>query len=384
MTPEHESLDLSPFEQSDRPELVINYRSLREAKDFFRRTCAHHHGLGLFHAPPLSGKMTAIRRFVEHLPADASACIVDGADRDVPTFLLDIAQGFGFELEELSTNVLLNLIKVFAVQQARTGAAPLLVIRNPNRMSPETLHVACHLAQLKVPDQSALRLILVSDAPLDRMLGAREMTAIASRRTGEHALGPMTCAETAYYIDAKLRHAGVEHPQTLLPSTVADRLYDRSGGRPGQVDRLVSERLKRADEQPCLVLTKYGETLATYLLKDPRVVIGRADSNDVVIDHTFVSRHHLMLTRDNNETVLTDLNSTNGTYVNSRRVSVCGLRHDDIIALGDYRLKLFDPLGQPRAAVDDALLADTGTMKTLDDIRRQYARENSRLRDRRS
>ena len=371
-----QSVDLSPFQDDDIMSSIIDYRSQREADTFFRQTCAYDHGLGLFHGPRLSGKMTAIRRFVEKMPEDSAAGIVDGAKQDVPSFLLAIAQSFGFDLESASTNVLINLIKVFAVQQTASNIAPLLVIQNLNKMTPETLHIVCQLAQLKTHNQSALRLILVSDSPLDRMVSAPELGAIRSRQTGEHELGPMTRAETAYFIDAKLRHAGVKRPETVLPAKATDELHNESGGRPGLLNQCVVRRLTEADDEPSLVLTRFGETLATFALSKKRILIGRSDSNDVVIDSTFVSRHHIMLARENDKTVLTDLNSTNGTFVNSKRVSICGMRHDDVISFGDFRIKLLDPLGVPRAEVDESSLADTVTMKALNDIRRRNARDN--------
>jgi len=377
----YENIDLNAFQRSDSPPKVINYRSMREANEFFRKTCTYRHGLGLFHAPPLSGKMTAVRKFIERLPADSSACIVDGATLDVPALLHAIAHGFGFDIDDQSTNVLLNLVKVFAEQQARSSSAPLMVIKNLNKMRPDTLHIVCQLAGLRVSEQSALRLILVSEGPLGRMIAAPEMTALATRQTGEHELGPMTCAETAYYVDAKLRYAGVKQPGAVLSAHAADELYEESGGRPGLVDQFVIQRLSQADQRPKLMLTRFGETLGSYELTEQRILFGRAESNDIVIDSTFVSRHHLMLVRDNGQTIVTDLNSTNGTFVNSKKVSVCGLRHEDIIVVGDFRIKLLDPSSLPRAKVDEPLLADTATMKALDDVRGRYTREHLQLQD---
>ena len=368
----HANFDLKIFQDGESPAKLIKYRALREADTFLRQTCSYDHGLGLFCGPRQSGKMTAIRSFVDRLPDDCSAGIVDGANLEVQDFLLAVLRSFGFELEASSANVLLNLIKVFVVRQTTAHKAPLLVIRNLSRMKPVTLHTVCQLAQVKVSSQSALRMILVSDGPLDRMISAPELGAIRSRKTGEHELGPMTRAETAYYVDAKLRHAGVKKPESVISPRIADDVHDESGGRPGLIDKCVVKRLTAAQERPRFVLTKDGETLATINLTDKRVLIGRADSNDVVIKSTFVSRHHIMLARENGATVLTDLNSTNGTCVNSRKVNVRGLRDNDVISFGDFRIKLLDPSSRQRPNVDDPSLADTSTMLALDDIRRRY------------
>jgi pSer/pThr/pTyr-binding forkhead associated (FHA) protein len=50
--------------------------------------------------------------------------------------------------------------------------------------------------------------------------------------------------------------------------------------------------------------------------------VGRANDNDIVIDHSSVSRYHLEIFYDSEGNVfLTDLNSVNGTFVNGKRIN---------------------------------------------------------------
>lgn len=410
----HEKLDRSAFQSGDVPPKFISYRAQRDATTFLQQTYRYERGLGLFYGPPLSGKTTALKHFIDRLPANAAAGIVNGAGLDAPLFLHAIAQAFGLDTRSTSLNASLNLLKSFAVRHTTTRHAPLLVIENLDKMTPSTIHIVCQLALLKVQSQSAFRLILVSNGPLDRMIGAPALQAIGLRRTGEHALGAMTRAETAYYLDAKLRQAGIERPETVFSPEVSDELYDESHGRPGLIDQCVLKRLSAAEclpvtadhtdddieegakllpfemveesgwnsevgDMPRLVITMFGKTIGTIALTERKILIGRSDHNDVVIDSAFVSRHHAILVRDMGATILSDLNSTNGTFVNSKRVFVHGLRHDDVISLGNHGIKLHDPGCRRRVIVDDAALADTVTMKALRDIRRRYARENVQL-----
>ena len=61
--------------------------------------------------------------------------------------------------------------------------------------------------------------------------------------------------------------------------------------------------------------TEYKLTLAT-------IVIGREPINDIMFANPEVSRRHARLTKRNQEQtyMLEDLGSTNGTYVNGRRL----------------------------------------------------------------
>ena len=49
--------------------------------------------------------------------------------------------------------------------------------------------------------------------------------------------------------------------------------------------------------------------------------IGRALDNEIVISHSSVSRHHASIENSNGVFAVKDLNSQNGTFVGSRRVT---------------------------------------------------------------
>lgn len=65
--------------------------------------------------------------------------------------------------------------------------------------------------------------------------------------------------------------------------------------------------------------------------------LGRHPSNTVCISDREVSKEHATLERVGNEYVLRDLNSSNGTFVNGRRVTEARLRDGDEVTLGGAR-----------------------------------------------
>ena len=69
--------------------------------------------------------------------------------------------------------------------------------------------------------------------------------------------------------------------------------------------------------------------------------------------------------------VLLDLNSVNGTTVNSVRVKSTLLLNDDIISLGHHRLKVMNVPAPDQVAAGRATAADTRRMKNLDEMRRK-------------
>ena len=100
---------------------------------------------------------------------------------------------------------------------------------------------------------------------------------------------------------------------------------------------------------PTLKLTRNGTVLQELSFDAPQILIGRTDDNDVSIPGSNVSRHHILLFRNGDSTILVDLNSTNGTFVNSKRVHNHKLVHGDEITIDThsmfvtYRISYSDP-----------------------------------------
>lgn len=64
-------------------------------------------------------------------------------------------------------------------------------------------------------------------------------------------------------------------------------------------------------------------------------VLGRSDESDVVLADSYASDFHMRLVSQGSGMILHDLGSTNGTYVNGRRISApTELRRGDTIQVG--------------------------------------------------
>jgi hypothetical protein len=65
------------------------------------------------------------------------------------------------------------------------------------------------------------------------------------------------------------------------------------------------------------------------------VVLGRSPEADIPLDDPYASEFHLRLNNREGKLVLTDLGSTNGTYVNGRRVTTpVDLNRGDAVQVG--------------------------------------------------
>lgn len=69
-----------------------------------------------------------------------------------------------------------------------------------------------------------------------------------------------------------------------------------------------------------------------------RITLGRAPNNAVPLDDVRVSRQHAMIEVSGDRIRVTDLGSTNGTFVNQRRISTSYLCEGDCVQIGDVTL----------------------------------------------
>ena len=409
-------LQEQPFRTHGRPLVFVPYASQQAAFRFLSGTHAHAHGIGLFQGPPLSGKTTIIRNFTDSLAEDCAVSVVDGAGMNTTALMQAVLSQFGYELQFNSVNELINMVKVFVMQQTSTEHAPLLVIENSHALNPSALRVLCELVALKVKGKSALRLILASDRSISPIVQAPAMKPISEQLTGDFHLGPLAEDETTKYLYAKLRGGGCNDPQRVLPQDVCEELHLASGGWPGIVDRLVLLALAKAEfcpvqtihierpvlhdneakglaalkqvelklkpdddgsTPPSIILTHDGKTMREMTLERPRLLIGRSEHNDLCIDSRFISRHHALFIRHGTATFVMDLNSTNGTYVNARRISNQVVIDNDIISVGNHRIKFIDPNAKVRTTLEGTGFSDTVIAKSLEDMRNVLARENT-------
>jgi hypothetical protein len=96
----------------------------------------------------------------------------------------------------------------------------------------------------------------------------------------------------------------------------------------------ISIRRKRKEGSRVLFVRSESQQGQEFEVKDV-IVMGRSEETDVVLDDPYASEFHLRLVAQENGLMLHDLGSTNGTYVNGRRVSApTELKRGDTIQVG--------------------------------------------------
>ncbi len=96
---------------------------------------------------------------------------------------------------------------------------------------------------------------------------------------------------------------------------------------------------------PSLFVIRGNDQGARFELTESVLGLGRDSSNAIQLHDTEVSRQHAEIRRDENTYVICDLNSSNGTYVNGRRVRQHRLSSGDQVQVGSTLMLYTGPSG---------------------------------------
>lgn len=347
--------------------------------------------------------------------------------------LASILDRFDVRAGNEAEDELVRLLAGFANHQASAYQERVVIVDDANNMYPSALRALNALAALQAKGRNTLRFVLTGGAALASLVRSAGMHYIHRRDPGICLIKPLIAKETAIHLHARLQAAGGVRADTVFPFDVCDRLREQSEGWPGPLNRFAAEAMGRAGDLPVSVVDTYapqdtdaelgdetckqlkpvkpdaeddniptlrsdeavdtpqrvvasrdGKQLGAYSLRDRRVLIGRSDFADIVIEDEYASKLHAILMLYSDALVLLDLNSANGTIVNSVKVSKIILRSNDIISLGHYRLKVENapPITQETETLIGA--PDTLQMKKLVDVRRLRARRATEVLQRKS
>jgi len=374
------SIGSKAFGEHASPGLIVAYQSHQDALQFLSSALCQANGVALLQGPTGSGKTTIINEQLGWSSRDAAVALVDGIHLTPRRLVTCMLSQFDVPVVSQEDEQLLQTLNNFLAQQTRTARAPVLIIDNADRATSSALRLLNWLAALDTSGKYALRIVLTGRERLSALVRNDSMRSLARRHPATYTLNPMSAQETMIYLRTRLIAVGGEHSERVFPIDVCDKLHELSRGWPGALNERAIEVMERmlelqfARPMPRVIVTRDGETVAEVELTKRQYVIGRTDLADIVIEDGYVSKMHAMLQVYSNAIALLDLNSTNGTTVNSTIVQKTILRNNDIIALGRYRLKI-ENVPALSAEMDEKITAaDTITMQHLDDLRRSRAR----------
>lgn len=379
MEPSHPTLSSKAFGEHADTRLTIAFSAHQAARRHLAEALEQPGGTALLEGPTGSGKTTTIREHAAWIGRDLPVAVLNGAGISPRQLVSGMLTQFGFEQIPLHDEQVLHALNRYLSDQARNGKAPVLYVDNFDRTTDSTRRLLNWLAALEEHGKPSLRFVLTGAEELSVMLRDHSVRALGDRNAATWSINPLSQPETFNFLRTKwIAAGGSDSVDAVFPAVVCARLHAEAQGRPGALEQLALEIAAEADKTdlpiPSVVVTCDGDTVARYPLTPRTYVIGRNELADIPIEDCFVSKVHAMLHVYRNAIVLFDLNSTNGTTVNSIEVQKRLMRSNDVITLGRHRLKIENAPPVSEEVNQQIEAGDTQTLRNLSDIRRVRAR----------
>lgn len=241
-----------------------------------------------------------------------------------------------------------SLERVFERSSARIFRAPVhrvVVERRLERAMEERRHRAGE--KTVVPDAFVVELRPADLAALaeeaggqDALAAALADSALAFARAHGYTLRARPTVTLVAEPDAPAGDARV----AVVDAAGRGRSRGGSNGRPAVPDRtMVLEVARPPAVRATLVIREPGAAPRTVAVGEAPVVIGRDAACDIVLADPRASRQHARVASRSGFLVLSDLGSTNGTFVRDERVAEVALGVGDVITIGDSTIQVAPP-----------------------------------------
>jgi len=322
-------------------------------------------------------------------------CRIAQGHQDAESILLQLLKDIGPGPVAGSAAELRNILHVFLRHQAARGQRCLVVADAVDRESLAVVKEIEALVQMRLRGIPAVHCLLTTS-------NEELVTQFQSRNEPNGRIGwhhqrhtGFTLEETEAYLRSSLLGAGCEWFDELIPGELVFEIQSFTQGIVGNIDALMKEsmdELARASadsirqqsldvgilktaarklrlrydaaawkvqheevllpsavrqsrrealriESATLAVSSGGRKIAEITLNRPRMVLGRDASCDISLDSNYVSRYQNLFMATEEGWMLIDLNSTNGCFVNGRKVLEHKLRDGDLITLGQHHIR---------------------------------------------
>jgi general secretion pathway protein A len=392
-------LNEPPFRLTPDPQFLFASKQHARARAYMESTIWLADGFVVITGDIGSGKTTLIESFLAELPPNIALAHISQTQLSPVEFLQALLVEFGFKPFRKRKVELLSMLKDYMVEQYAAGKKILLIIDEAQNLSSQVLEEVRLLSGLELQKEKLLRIVIAGQPELSHKLDSPRLQQLVQRVRLRFHLGALSKRETHEYITHRLDVAGAAG-RTIFDDAACDMVFRYTGGVPrlinvlcdtallcafsdGQtvvdhtlvkaaVDELqwveYSERIREhqrhaeatgkfagANRPMARLEMLYRDQLVgEFRLSPGKAIIGRTADNDLHIESRFVSRHHAQVVSDERQSIVEDLNSTNGVFIRSKRVKQHVLADGDIIQLGEHKLIYRDMRGSiPQHQTED-------------------------------
>ena len=220
-----------PFALSPDPDYLYPSRVHREALDYLRYGLESHAGFVVITGEIGSGKTTLLQTLLRGVDTQTTVGRIVNTLLEPRELIETIMIDFGLDPGGRSKPTMLRDLAQYLVDQRLAGRMVLLVIDEAQNLSLAALEELRMLSNLETEKSKLLQIVLVGQPNLREKLQSTELEQLRQRITVSYHLEPLDAAETANYINHRLRRAAIGEP-VVFPPAVTAVIHGRSRGVP--------------------------------------------------------------------------------------------------------------------------------------------------------
>jgi len=251
-----------PFALTPDPEYLYPSRVHQEALSYLRYGVESHAGFVVITGEIGSGKTTLLQALLNGLDGETTVARIVNTMLEPHELLETIMFDFGLDATGMTKPAMLRGLARFLVAERRANHLVLLVIDEAQNLGTPALEEIRMLSNLETEKSKLVQVVLVGQPNLRDKLLRTELEQLRQRITVSYHLEPLDAAETAAYVNHRLRRAALADP-VVFPRPVTDRVYARSKGLPRLVNVICDATLVfgYAEERPVIDLALVEEVL---------------------------------------------------------------------------------------------------------------------------
>ncbi|MEM9056692.1 MAG: AAA family ATPase [Pseudomonadota bacterium] len=377
---EHFSLREPPFLLTPDSDFLYLSPQHAKAKAYMDYTLINRDSFVVITGEIGCGKTTLINKLISEINRSVVLARIFQTQVSPVQFLQALLVQFGFKPFGKRKAELLDMLNNFLREQHRKRKQVVLIVDEAQNLSLRVLEEVRLLSDVETQKDKILNVILVGQPQLQTKLETPQLEQLAQRTRFRLHLSEFDDENARRYVVHRLQVAGYQG-DGLFEDEALGAIYRFSGGVPRLINTLADTALtsayadgdpvvtaatvrtaadelgwseyvrreQRAEtpaptaqaqhtEWPKLLVSLDGYLVGEVPLTEKRLMVGRDVDNEITVISEFVSRNHAQVLVQDDGVWVKDLNSTNGTYVNGKRIRSVRLRDGDIMAIGRHRL----------------------------------------------
>lgn len=384
---QHFGLDQQPFQLTPDADFLYLSKAHNRAKSYMEYTVWNRDGFVVITGEIGSGKTTLIQQLLRTVDENVLIARIYQTQLNEIEFFQAILHELGLDPFKAGKVELISMLNNFLLEQYSHGRQVILIVDEAQNLSKRVLEELRMLTGMETDEDRILNLILVGQPELKNLLDAPGMEQLSQRIRFRFHLKELDETDIHNYIDHRLSVAGLDKNKSgAVPKIIKDEcisvIYRYTGGIPRLINSLCDTALicafvenkktitahiieeavnelqwvpyhervgiKALKNKPTsavdfnssakLIDLMHDDDVREYDIKHDTTSLGRIGTNDIRLLDEMVSGHHAKVICFQSNYFIEDIASTNGTFVNGKRIRKCVLKDGDKVSFGPYKL----------------------------------------------